>query len=95
MNKENDYRCFQSEVQELSSSAQGHVTWCRVRNRAAALIEHELFDRTGSFDGDDDIGSSDVSGRVYELWLERKRATGQSKIDEGLVFEINGLVKSI
>jgi hypothetical protein len=95
MNEENENRCFQNEVQELLSSATGHDTWCRVRRRTTALIERELFDREGSFEGYEDIGSSDVSGRVYELWLDRKRTTGQSGIDDGLVFEINGLVNSL
>lgn len=90
MNERNEY---QKQIDILFSKPNGHDMWCWLRRRTSALMERELYDRTGQWESDGEIGSSDVSGRLYELWLDQKRSTGRGRINDSLGFQINCLVK--
>ena len=88
-----DEKEYQKQIDILFSKPTGLDMWCWLRRRTSALMERELYDRTGSWESDGEIGSSDVSCRLYELWLDQKRATGNGRINDSLGFQINCLIK--
>jgi hypothetical protein len=77
---------FTKQIDILFSTATGRSKWNWLRRRTSKLIECE---NPGLYE----IGSSDVSSRLYELWRERYRLTGTAAITDDLVWEINGRVK--
>ena len=90
MNEKDEYK---QQIDILFSKPAGSDMWNWLRRRTSALMERELYDRTGEWESDEEIGSSDVSGRLYELWLDQKRSTGSGRINDSLGFQINSLVK--
>ena len=84
---------YQKQIDILFSKPNGADMWNWLRRLTSALMERELYDRTGSWESDGDVGSSDVSCRLYELWLDQKRSTGSGRLNDSLGFQINCLVK--
>ena len=77
---------FTKQIDILYSTPAGHDKWCWLRRRASKLMECEN-------PGLEEIGSSDVSCRLYELWREQFRLTGTAAITDDLGWEINSRVK--
>ena len=77
---------FTKQIDILFSTATGRDKWHWLRRRASKLMECEN-------PGLEEIGSSDVSCRLYELWRERYRLTGTAAITDDLGWEINSRVK--
>ena len=78
---------FERQYDALLATDNGLDIWCWLRRRASKVIEVQW--------GDDleEIGSSDVSCKLYELWCERYRDVGNDKIDDCLGWFINERVK--
>jgi hypothetical protein len=78
---------YERQIDVLLATDTGLDRWCWMRRRASKLIECEW--------GDDleEIGSSDVSCKLYELWRERYRDVANDKIDDCLGWFINERVK--
>ena len=79
---------YTRQINELLDKPNGLDMWCWLRRRASKLLECEMGD-----DKWEEIGSSDVSCRLYELWRERYRLTGTAAITDDLGWDINGQVK--
>jgi len=77
---------FTKQIDILFAQPTGLDKWCWLRRRASKLMECEN-------PGLEEIGSSDVSCRLYELWRERYRLTGTAAITDDLGWDINGQVK--
>jgi hypothetical protein len=78
---------YERQVDELLATDTGVGIWCWLRRRASKVIECQWGDDL------DEIGSSDVSCKLYELWRERYRDVGNDKIDDNLGWFINDRVK--
>jgi len=78
---------FEQQVDELLARDNGHDMWCWIRRRAAKLLECELGD-----DRWEEIGSSDVSGKVYQIWRECYLLAPRKSITDSLGFQINSRV---
>jgi len=77
---------FTKQIDILYSTATGRDKWSWLRRRTSKLMECEN-------PGLEEIGSSDVSCRLYELWREQFRLTGTAAITDDLGWEINSRVK--
>ncbi len=86
MNDQLVYSEFSKQIDILFAHPTGLDKWRWLRRRASKLIECEN-------PGLEEIGSSDVSCRLYELWRERYRLTGTAAITDDLGWDINGQVK--
>ena len=82
----NDRIEFSKQIDILFAQPTGSDKWCWLRRRASKLME------CGN-PGLEEIGSSDVSGRLYGLWRERYRLTGTAAITDDLGWHINDQVK--
>lgn len=72
---------YQKAIREIQDDSKLHDWYCRARSFTSDLLLYES-------PGIEEIGSSDVSGRLWELWYERKQQTGQSDVHVGLSFFI-------
>tara|TARA_B100000470_G_C19440781_1_gene237169 strand:- start:123 stop:389 length:267 start_codon:yes stop_codon:yes gene_type:complete len=70
---------FSQAVDKLLKTDHGLGIWCGFRHAVGELMSHE---------GYEEIGSSDVSNRCYQYWLDRKRSNGQTRITDGLQFTV-------
>ncbi len=74
-----------NEYQQLVKEVQGNDKlrdwYCFARRVTGDLLLKES-------PGREEIGSSDVSGRLWELWYERKQQSGSSDVSVGLSFYI-------
>ena len=86
MNERDERDAFTKATEELLSSDIGLNIWRWLRRRTSKLIECE---NPGLYE----IGSSDVSCRLYELWREQYRLTGRATITDSLGFQINSRVQ--
>lgn len=85
-NQNDEHDAYLKATTKLLSTDIGLNIWCWLRRRTSKLIECE---NPGQYD----IGSSDVSCRLYELWREQFRLTGTAAITDDLGWEINSRVK--
>jgi len=81
----NDQIEFTKQIDILFSKPTGKSIWSWLRRRTSKLIECE---NPGLYE----IGSSDVSCRLYELWREQYHLTGIGTITDSLGFQINSRV---
>ena len=81
---------YTKQVNELLDKPKGHDMWCWLRRRASKLLECEMGDV-----GCGAIGSSDVSGRLYECWKDwyLTHPDNARHINDGLGFRINSEVQ--
>lgn len=77
---------FSKQIDILLAEPTGLDKLCWLRRRASKLMECEN-------PGLEEIGSSDVSGRLYELWKEQYQLTGTATITDDLGWEINSRVQ--
>jgi len=94
MNNEELLNEYKKQVDELLNKPNGLDMFCWLRRRTSALLEHELVAESGSSDGWDEIGSSDVSCKLFEVWRECYLLQPRSKITDSLGFQINSRVQS-
>ena len=87
----NEYEC---QIEHLLTTPDGNDLWRWLRRRASALLEHQLVAESGSSDGWDEIGSSDVSCKLYDVWRECYLLQPRSEITDSLGFQINCRVQS-
>mgnify|MGYP003638976870 CR=1 FL=1 len=80
---------YTKQVAELLDKPNGHDMWCWLRRRTSKLLECEWGDEY------EEIGSSDVSCRLYELWCEwySCHPDNARHINDGLGFRINSEVQ--
>ena len=76
---------FTKQRDILASKHWGRDMWIWLRKRASKLIEVENPDF-------EEIGSSDVSNRLYHMWLYQYNMTGRKTIDDSLGFQINSVI---
>lgn len=81
-----DHNEYQQAVREIQGNDKLFDWYCRARGLASDLLLAES-------PGIEEIGSSDVSGRLWELWYERKQQSGQSDVHVGLAFFIFNKIK--
>lgn len=79
---------YTRQVNELLDKPNGLDMWCWLRRRASKLIECE---NPGLYE----IGSSDVSCRLYECWKDwhLTHPDNARHINDGLGFRINSEVQ--
>ena len=85
LNERHEREEFTKAVKVLLNTEHGFGIWCGFRNAVSELMAHE---------GHEEIGSSDVSNRCYEYWLDRKRSNGQTRITDGLQVTVNCDIQS-
>jgi hypothetical protein len=59
--------------------------WVWLRKRASKLLEVENPDM-------EEIGSSDVSNRLYQMWLHQYNMTGQKAINDSMGWQMNCII---
>ena len=81
---------YKRQVDELLAKPYGPSIWSWLRRRASKLLECEMGDV-----GYSAIGSSDVSGKLYECWREWHllHPDNARHIHDGLGFRINSEVQ--
>ena len=79
---------YTRQVNELLDKPNGLDMWCWLRRRASKLIECE---NPGQYE----IGSSDISGKLYECWKDWRltHPDNARHINDGLGFRINSEVQ--
>jgi len=82
---ENPKEEFTKQVDILYSKSWGKEMWVWLRKRASKLIEVEEPDL-------EEIGSSDVSDRLYRMWLYQYNMTGKKTINDSLGFQMNSII---
>ena len=83
---ENPREEFTKQVDILYSKEHGHDMWCWLRRRASKLMEVENPDL-------EEIGSSDVSNKLYQFWLNQYNMTGQKTINDSMGFQMNSVIQ--
>ena len=83
---ENPREEFTKQRDILASKEWGQRMWCWLRRRASKLIECENPEL-------EEIGSSDVSNRLYQMWLYQYNMTGRKVIDDSLGFQMNSVIQ--
>ena len=83
---DNPRKEFQMQLDILYSKEHGRDMWCWLRRRAAKLLEVERPDA-------EEIGSSDVSGRLYDFWLYQYNMTGRKTINDSMGFQMNSVIQ--
>jgi len=78
---------FTKQVDILYSKSWGKDMWIWLRKRASKLVEVENPDL-------EEIGSSDVSNRLYQMWLYQYNSNGQKTINDSLGFQMNCVIQS-
>ncbi len=73
---------FKRQVDELLAKPDGLDMWCWLRGLASEYLELRDPDL-------EEIGSSDVTCVLYEVWVDAYRQGVQSYIHDGLGFQIN------
>ena len=63
MNNEVTWKDFQNAIEKLTKLEHGHDVFCWLRRRTAAHYEN-------SHEGYEELGSSDVTCHMFELWKE-------------------------
>mgnify|MGYP005825934601 FL=1 len=84
---ENPREEFTKQVDILYSKSWGKDMWSWLRRRASKLVEVEN-------PGLEEIGSSDVSDRLYRMWLYQYNMTGRKTINDSLGFQMNSVIQS-
>jgi hypothetical protein len=77
---------FTKQRDILASKEWGQSMWVWLRKRATKLIEVEEPDL-------EEIGSSDVSDRLYRMWLYQYNMTGRKTINDSLGFQMNSIIQ--
>jgi hypothetical protein len=82
---------FQQKVTQLLNAdhGHGHSIWCWIRKRAGKHYEESYWSAEERQEGQWDMGSSDLSNYIFELWKEWKRDR-PGTINDGFGFWING-----
>ena len=83
---ENPREEFTKQRDILASKEWGEVMWFWLRKRASKLLEVENPDM-------EEIGSSDVSGRIYQMWLHQYNMTGRKTINNSLGFQMGCIIQ--
>jgi hypothetical protein len=78
---------FTKQRDILASKEWGQKMWIWLRKRASKLLEVENPDM-------EEIGSSDVSNRLYQMWLYQYNMTGKKAINDSLGFQMNSIIQS-
>ena len=83
---ENPREEFTKQRDILASKEWGQDMWVWLRKRASKLLEVENPDL-------EEIGSSDVSNRLYQMWLYQYNMTGRKTINDSLGFQMNSIIQ--
>ena len=83
---ENPREEFTKQRDILASKEWGQSMWVWLRKRASKLLEVENPDM-------EEIGSSDVSNRLYQMWLYQYNMTGRKTINDSLGFQMNSIIQ--
>ena len=83
---ENPRKEFQMQVDILFSKEHGKRMWNWLRRRASKLLEVENPDQ-------EEIGSSDVSNKLYQFWLNQYNMTGRKTINDSMGFQMNAVIQ--
>ena len=76
---------FNKQISDLLDKPNGLDMFCWLRRRASKLLECEHPDL-------EEVGSSDVTGKLYEVWKECHLLAPRSRITDSLGFQINSRV---
>ena len=83
---ENPREEFTKQRDILASKDWGQGMWRWLRISASELLKVENPDM-------EEIGSSDVSGRIYQMWLHQYNMTGRKTINDSLGFQMNSIIQ--
>ena len=83
---DNPRKEFQMQRDILASKDWGQGMWRWLRISASELLKVENPDM-------EEIGSSDVSGRIYQMWLHQYNMTGRKTINDSLGFQMNSIIQ--
>ena len=83
---ENPREEFTKQRDILASKEWSQNMWIWLRKRASKLLEVENPDM-------EEIGSSDVSNRLYLMWLYQYNMTGRKTINDSLGFQMNSIIQ--